>query len=62
MPDLPRQVGQELDCALGDEAVLAVVEKIADRACGIRISLRGVFEAAEDSAHCACGKGTLRCG
>ena len=48
------------DCVDGCLAV--VVEKIADRASHLRVSLRQILEAVEDSADCACGKGTLRRG
>ena len=48
------------DCVDGCLAV--VVEKIADRASHLRVSLRQILKAVEDSADCACGKGTLRRG
>ena len=48
------------DCVDGRLAV--VVEKIADRASHLRVSLRQILKAIEDSADCACGKGTLRRG
>ena len=48
------------DCVDGCLAV--VVEKIADRASHLRVSLRQILKTVEDSADCACGKGTLRRG
>ena len=48
------------DCVDGCLAV--VVEKIADRTSHLRVSLRQILKAIEDSADCACGKGTLRRG
>ena len=48
------------DCVDGRLAV--VVEKIADRASHLRVSLRQIRKAVEDSTDCACGERTLRCG
>ena len=45
-----------------DGRLAVVVEKIADRASHLCVSLRQVLKAVEDSADCACGKGTLRRG
>ena len=48
------------DCVDGCLAV--VVEKIADRASHLCVSLRQILKAVEDSTDCACGEGTLRRG
>ena len=48
------------DCV--DGRLTIIVEKIADYASHLCVSLRQVLKAVEDSADCACGKGTLRRG
>ena len=48
------------DCVDGCLAV--VVEKIADRASHLRVSLRQILKAVENSTDCACRKGMLRRG
>ena len=48
------------DCV--DGRLTIIVEKIADRASHLCVSLRQILKAVEDSADCTCGKGPLRRG